>query len=200
MTPPTSAAPWALLAWLLSAVFVGCGGAAATSAHADAPHVATPSPGARTANTFDRKAAKRVLDAAAEQARQCGQPGGPSGPGRVEVRYEPSGKVAAVRLLTEKFENTATAGCVRTLFRRAEVPAFTGAAVILVQKSFEVLARCPGMLNCPAHSATLVPVDMRPAAPQAVPPRSSAGLPTGRGPIGLGSLPLRGCPMPSGCS
>ena len=157
MTPPTSAALWALLALLLSAVFVACGGAAAPSAPADAPHVptATPSPGARTANTFDRKAAKRVLDAASEQVKQCGQPGGPSGPGRVEVRYGPSGKVATVVLLTEKFENTPTAACIRMLFRRAEVPAFTGAAVVFVQKSFEVLARCPGMLNCPARSASL---------------------------------------------
>jgi hypothetical protein len=77
----------------------------------------------------------------------------------VEVRYEPSGKVAAVVLLTEKFENTVTASCIRILFRKAEVPAFTGAAVVFVQKSFEVLARCPGMLNCPARSAILAPVN-----------------------------------------
>jgi hypothetical protein len=183
MTPPTSAASWALLTLLLSAVF-GCGSAAAPSAPAEAPHVptATPSPGARTANTFDRKAAKRVLDFAAEQVKQCGQPGGPSGPGRVEVRYGPSGKVVAVLLLTERFENTVTASCIRLLFRRAEVPAFTGAAMIFVQKSFEVLAaRC--LLNCPARSAILLPV-YTPRAESEEGVRPSFALPVRRLPVG----------------
>jgi hypothetical protein len=54
------------------------------------------------------------------------------------VRYEPSGKVANVSILTSKFENTTAGSCVRMLFRRAKVPEFTGAPVVVVNKSFEI--------------------------------------------------------------
>jgi hypothetical protein len=95
------------------------------------------SPG-KSGNTFNREAAKTALDEAAAQAKNCRPQGGPSGTGRVQVRYEPSGKVANVAILTSKFENTTAGSCVRMLFRRAKVPEFTGAPVMVVNKSFEI--------------------------------------------------------------
>jgi hypothetical protein len=101
---------------------------------ADAPK----STGAKSSGTFNRDAAKQALDDAASQARNCRPAGGPSGSGQVQVRYEPSGKVSAVQILTGKFENTTTGSCVRMLFRRAKVPEFTGAPVVVVVKKFEI--------------------------------------------------------------
>ena len=101
---------------------------------AEAPKSTTGKPG----NTFNREAAKSALDDAATQAKNCRPQGGPSGTGRVQVRYEPSGKVAAVSILTGKFENTTTGSCVKMLFRRAKVPEFSGAPVVVVNKSFEI--------------------------------------------------------------
>lgn len=85
---------------------------------------------------FDRVAAKAALDEAAAQVKNCR--GGPSGPGRVQVRYDPSGNVAAVSLLTRGFEDTVVGSCIRMLFRRATVPPFTGAPVVVVNKSFDI--------------------------------------------------------------
>lgn len=92
----------------------------------------------KSGNTFNREAAKAALDDAAAQAKNCRPQGGPSGTGRVQVRYEPSGKVANVAILTSKFDNTTAGSCVRMLFRRAKVPEFTGAPVVVVNKSFEI--------------------------------------------------------------
>lgn len=97
-----------------------------------------PKSSGKSTNTFNRDAAKAVLDEAAAQAKNCRPQGGPSGTGRVQVRYEPSGKVANVAILTSKFDNTTTGSCVRMLFRRAKVPEFTGAPVMVVNKSFEI--------------------------------------------------------------
>jgi hypothetical protein len=96
------------------------------------------STGKSSSNTFNREAAKTALDEAAEQAKNCRPQGGPSGTGRVQIRYEPSGKVANVAILTSKFDNTTAGSCVRMLFRRAKVPEFTGAPVVVVNKSFEI--------------------------------------------------------------
>jgi hypothetical protein len=111
------------------------------SAAADDDADATEAPkstGKSSNNTFNREAAKNALDEAAQQARNCRPAGGPSGTGRVQVRYEPSGKVANVAILTSKFDNTTAGSCVRMLFRRAKVPEFTGAPVVVVNKSFEI--------------------------------------------------------------
>jgi hypothetical protein len=105
---------------------------------ATAEEVDEPSKGKSSNNTFNREAAKAALDEAAGQAKNCRPQGGPSGTGRVQVRYEPSGKVANVAILTSKFDNTTAGSCVRMLFRRAKVPEFTGAPVMVVNKSFEI--------------------------------------------------------------
>lgn len=108
-----------------------------TAADDDADSTEPPRSTGRS-NTFNREAAKAALAEAATQARNCQPPGGPSGTGRVQVRYEPSGKVSSVTILTSKFENTTTGSCVRMLFRRAKVPEFTGVPVVVVNKSFEI--------------------------------------------------------------
>jgi hypothetical protein len=41
-------------------------------------------------------------------------------------------------MLTGKFENTTTGSCVEMLFRRAKVPEFSGAPVVVVNKSFDI--------------------------------------------------------------
>lgn len=104
----------------------------------DADAVEAPKSTGKSSNTFNREAAKNALAEAASQAKNCRPAGGPSGTGRVEVHYEPSGKVGSVNILTSKFENTTTGSCVRMLFRRAKVPEFTGAPVVTVSKSFEI--------------------------------------------------------------
>jgi hypothetical protein len=111
--------------------------APATTADDDADAEQAPKSG-KSGNTFNREAAKAALDSAAAQAKNCRPQGGPSGSGRVQVRYEPSGKVAAVSILTSKFENTDAGSCVRMVFRRARVPEFTGATGMVVNKSFEI--------------------------------------------------------------
>jgi hypothetical protein len=91
-----------------------------------------------TGSTFNRDAAKAALDGAATQVKNCRPQGGPSGGGSVQLRYEPSGKVSAVSILTPKFENTTTGDCIVMLFRRANVPAFSGAPMVVMNKNFEI--------------------------------------------------------------
>jgi len=111
---------------------------ASAAAVDDADSAEAPRSTGKSSGTFNRDAAKQALDDAAGQARNCRPAGGPSGSGQVQVRYEPSGKVAAVQILTGKFENTTTGSCVKMLFRRAKVPEFTGAPVVVVVKKFEI--------------------------------------------------------------
>jgi hypothetical protein len=111
---------------------------AAAPADDDADSPEAPKSTGKPGSTFNRDAAKAALDDAASQAKLCRPQGGPSGTGRVQVRYEPSGKVGAVSILTSKFENTTTGSCVKMLFRRAKVPEFTGAPVVVVNKSFDI--------------------------------------------------------------
>jgi hypothetical protein len=108
---------------------------AAVADEVDEPPKST---GKSSGNTFNREAAKAALDEAAAQAKNCRPQGGPSGTGQVQVRYEPSGKVSNVTILTTKFDNTTAGSCVRMLFRRAKVPEFSGAPVVVVNKSFEI--------------------------------------------------------------
>jgi hypothetical protein len=103
----------------------------------DADSTEAPKSTGKGSNTFNREAAKAALAEAATQAKNCRPAGGPTGAGRVEVHYEPSGRVSNVTI-SSKFENTTTGSCVRMLFRRAKVPEFTGAPVVTVSKSFEI--------------------------------------------------------------
>jgi hypothetical protein len=89
-------------------------------------------------STFNRQAAKTALDDAAAQARNCRPQGGPTGAGKVQVRYEPTGKVGAVSILTPEFDNNATGSCLVMVFRRANIPAFNGSQPVVMNKNFEI--------------------------------------------------------------
>jgi hypothetical protein len=86
---------------------------------------------------FDAAAAKAALGAAAAQAGSCGTADGPTGTGKVQVTFSPSGSVATVSVTDGVFGGTPVGSCVARLFRAAKVPAFSGAAVT-VSKSFSV--------------------------------------------------------------
>jgi len=119
--------------------------AEAVEADVAAPAVAPPAASEANAadgdepsgNAFDPNAARLALQAAADQAQSCRPPAGPRGRGRVQVRFEPSGKVSAVWMMTPLFDNTVTGACVLMLFRRATVPEFDGGPEMVI-KSFEV--------------------------------------------------------------
>jgi hypothetical protein len=113
------------------------------SAAADVPNPAVesdePAKGGDTpGSTFNKQAAKTALDDAAAQAKNCRPQGGPSGAGKVQVRYEPTGKVGEVSILTPQFDNTTTGSCVVMVFRRASIPAFTGSPAVVMNKNFEI--------------------------------------------------------------
>jgi len=100
------------------------------------PPQASPAP-APSAEPFDPDAARAALEDAASRAQSCRPPGGPHGRGRVQVRFEPSGKVGAAWLMTPLFDNTVTGSCVLMLFRRATIPPFGGEPQLVI-KSFDV--------------------------------------------------------------
>ena len=105
-----------------------------TAASETSPPPAVEAPGSKR---FDPGAARVALQAAADRAQSCRPPAGPRGRGRVQVRFEPSGKVGAAWMMTPLFDNTVTGACVLMLFRRATVPEFDGAPEMVI-KSFEV--------------------------------------------------------------
>jgi hypothetical protein len=94
-------------------------------------------PASTGARSFDRDAARRALEDAAGHAANCRPPGGPRGKGRVQLRFEPNGKVGAAWLMTPLFDNTTSGSCVLMLFRRATIPEFDGPAEMVI-KSFEI--------------------------------------------------------------
>ncbi|MCL2825730.1 MAG: hypothetical protein FWD57_17195, partial [Polyangiaceae bacterium] len=79
---------------------------------------------------FDRPAAIAALNAAAGQAAGCKKPGGPVGQGRVSVTFATSGNVANVALAGE-LAGTSADSCIKSRFRAAKVPPFTGSPVTL---------------------------------------------------------------------
>jgi hypothetical protein len=82
---------------------------------------------------FNRQAAKAALEDAAAQAANCRPAGGPTGSGKVQVRYDATGKVGSVAILTPGFENTTTASCIQMVFRRAKIASFSGAPVVMTE-------------------------------------------------------------------
>ena len=86
---------------------------------------------------FNRQAAQAALKEAAAQAGNCRPVGGPTGSGKVQVRYDASGRVGAVSFLTPGFDTTTTGSCVQMVFRRAKIQSFSGASVTLTE-SFEI--------------------------------------------------------------
>jgi predicted Zn finger-like uncharacterized protein len=86
---------------------------------------------------FSVSAAQVALTQAAANAASCGKPGGPTGSGKAQVTFAPSGRVTSANVATPPFAGTPVGGCVAGVFRRARVPAFSGNPVT-VSKSFSV--------------------------------------------------------------
>jgi hypothetical protein len=86
---------------------------------------------------FSVSAAQVALTQAAANAGSCAKPGGPTGTGKAQVTFAPSGRVTSANVATPPFAGTAVGGCVASVFRRARIPAFSGNPVT-VSKSFSV--------------------------------------------------------------
>ncbi len=86
---------------------------------------------------FNRPAAQAALKDAAAQAANCRPAGGPTGSGKVQVRYDASGRVGSVSILTPGFENTTTGSCIQMVFRRAKIASFSGGPVVMTEP-FEI--------------------------------------------------------------
>lgn len=113
--------------------------AAGTKPAAGGDKPATPAAPAAPAGggAFDTAAAKAALSTAAAGAASCAQPGGPTGSGKAEVTFAPSGRVTSANVVSGPFGGTPVGGCIASTFRKARVPAFSGAPVT-VAKSFTV--------------------------------------------------------------
>ncbi|HMA94589.1 MAG TPA: zinc-ribbon domain-containing protein [Polyangiaceae bacterium] len=94
---------------------------------------APPSGGA----AFSREAAAQALSVAASQTSICKKPDGPTGTGKVQVTFAPSGRATTANIISGPFGGTAVGGCVSGVFKRAKVPAFSGDPVT-VAKSFTI--------------------------------------------------------------
>jgi len=86
---------------------------------------------------FSKASAISALGAAAGSAGGCKKAGGPTGVGKVQVTFAPSGRVTSATVMGPPFAGTAVGGCVASAFRRAKVPAFSGNPVT-VSKSFSI--------------------------------------------------------------
>jgi len=89
------------------------------------------------AGPFSISAAQAALGSAAGSAGSCKKPGGPTGSGKVQVTFAPSGRVTSANVAGPPFAGTAVGGCVAGVFRRAKVPPFSGNPVT-VSKSFSI--------------------------------------------------------------
>ncbi len=96
-----------------------------------------PAAGPSTAPPFSKASAISALGGAASAAAGCKKPGGPTGVGKVQVTFAPSGRVTSATVMGPPFAGTAVGGCVAGRFRGAKVPAFSGNPVT-VSKSFAI--------------------------------------------------------------
>jgi predicted Zn finger-like uncharacterized protein len=94
-------------------------------------------PAASNAPPFSKASAISALSGAASSAAGCKKAGGPTGTGKVQVTFAPSGRVTSATVMGAPFAGTAVGGCVAGRFRSAKVPAFSGNAVT-VSKSFAI--------------------------------------------------------------
>lgn len=87
--------------------------------------------------SFSKEAAAQALAVAASQTSICKKPDGPTGVGKVQVTFAPSGRATTANIVSGPFGGTAVGGCVSGVFKRAKVPAFSGDPVT-VSKSFTI--------------------------------------------------------------
>jgi hypothetical protein len=107
------------------------------AAHSKIVGIAVPAANVMAGAGFNREVASKALKAAADAAKTCKQPDGPTGTGKVQVTFAPSGRVSDALLISGPFAGTVVGKCVIRLFRAAEVPPFDGSPMT-VAKSFSV--------------------------------------------------------------
>jgi predicted Zn finger-like uncharacterized protein len=92
---------------------------------------------ASDAPPFSTDAAKSALSSAASNAASCKSSDGPTGGGKVQVTFAPSGRVTSANVVEGPFGGTSVGGCIARTFRQARVPAFSGEPQT-VSKSFKI--------------------------------------------------------------
>jgi len=83
---------------------------------------------------FNSSAAAERLSRAASEVSRCATAKGPSGPGRVTVKFATSGQITSATV-SAPYQGTSAGDCVAKTFRKVSVPAFDGNTVTL-SKSF----------------------------------------------------------------
>ncbi len=86
-------------------------------------------------HNFDRGATAAALGQAARDVSVCLKPNEPQGSGHTRITFAPNGQVASVDIDQPPFQDAPSHVCIQTIFFRATVPPFEGAAV-QVGKSF----------------------------------------------------------------
>ncbi len=87
--------------------------------------------------SFNTGAASQALSVAASQTSICKKPDGPTGAGKVQVTFAPSGRATTANVVSGPYGGTAVGGCISGVFKRAKVPPFSGDPVT-VSKSFSI--------------------------------------------------------------
>ena len=92
-----------------------------------------PQESANAANApFDPHATTLALAAAAATAGECKKRGDPGGVGRVTVTFAPNGRVTNA-VVGGAFAGTPIGDCVASIFRKIEIPPYSGAGLTVAQ-------------------------------------------------------------------
>jgi hypothetical protein len=86
------------------------------------PNLAPP----RSKSNVDEDALQQALTQAAQRAKSCHVPGGPTGNARVSVTIAPNGEVTGATVLGSLFSSTLEGECIAAKFRSIHIPPFTG--------------------------------------------------------------------------
>jgi hypothetical protein len=87
------------------------------------PNVAPPR---STKSNVDEDALQQALAQAAQRAKGCHVPGGPTGNVRVSITFASSGEVTGATVQGALFSNTLEGECIAAKFRSVQIPPFTG--------------------------------------------------------------------------
>lgn len=110
-----------------------------SAAETSAPAVTMTEPGKAASATagqagdeFDRDAAKKALQAAADRAKGCKMPDGPTGTSKVTVTFATSGEVRDASV-GSPFAGTKVGTCIVRAFRLTKVPPFRGSPMTVAK-------------------------------------------------------------------
>jgi hypothetical protein len=82
---------------------------------------------------FDRAAAMKALDTAANRASRCRSKGDPAGDVTVMVIFNPSGTVKEARVIDTRYDGRPTARCIASRMAQARIRPFEGAPKTLAK-------------------------------------------------------------------